>query len=371
MKHLIFNELLILRKDKKSQLLGLLLLVGAIAFSFAVSTFNLGNLPQAKQEEVYNIQGSMDTVSEMERISENPSKKYATLLKQESLLTRQQMTLIVELDNTYLEKEAALNDLQLEITEDPEFADSLPYIPPRYELEGIQVTNRYLSQHQLARATTNLNGVNYTIYFSFFLILGLSLLVALFSTDILLSDQNHTTVIQGFPVSKTKRIWAKIITFAILIYLLVLVSLLIGFITMSLRYYQGSLNYPVSIYLFQTYRALPFTTYLMILAVMMPFVIIFGLLFAALLNLVTKNSYLTLFIQLACFFIPYFIPQLSRYTFWLPFDYLNLKRVLTGELAFNSQLPQLDLVTGLLSLSSWILFLTLGLQFAQRERTRI
>lgn len=368
MKNLILNELNIYLKDRKTQSLSLALIIVACFFTFIVSQANLGNLGQKTKDEIHAVKGSLDTISEADRLNPAGSRKYELLVKQESLISILQMSLIMEMNDTYLKKEANLNELQLQLSHDPAFADTLSFIPPLNQLEITRVTNQYLKTNNLPRAVNNLSGVAYTIFFSSLLLTILSVIIIFFASDILISDYEHQTVIRGFPVSQTKRIWAKIITRGSLLYLNISLALLVGFITMSWRFESGPFDYPVGLYVSAGFTALPFSQYLIVLAISIPSLIMFILLMSTCLNILTKNLYLTLFIQLALFILPNFIPLINQLTYLLPFNYLNLQRVLTGELANVTGRPQLDFIFATLVFISWSLLLSLLLHYLLKNQ---
>lgn len=367
MKNLILTEFVLYRNNRKVQLLAFLVILFSIAGTFFVSSLDIGNLAKIKKNEIQQIRGSLETISESDRAKQVGSQKYQTLVTQESLLSTQQMTIIMENNPLYLNTEKELTDLQLTMSEQDSYQDITGFLPSINQLLQTQVTTNYLIKHQLTKPFNTLTGINYTYFFLSLLGLSLSLIVCLFSCDILIDDFERPSLVRGYPVPTSKRIWAKLLLLASLIFFLVLSTLVLGFAVMSTRFVTGQLNYPQAVFIsYNHFVPLGFGYFLLLFLGLSVLVIVFCLLLSVLLNMLTRSLYLTLFIELLLIGLPNYFSQLNRLTFFLPFTYLNLTDLLSGKLAYSANQPLLTPVTAFIVLSCWIILLAIIIHNSQR-----
>lgn len=368
MKNLIFNELRIFSRNYKVKLLVLVLITLGLVGTFAVDSLNIGNLEKAKKIEAQAVNGALKNISEKERLATPKSELANSLISLESLISKQQMALITENNQLYLAKEAEITDLQLSLIGQNKSLDLQSFFPPSFQLAGDKVINQYLVKETIPKNFNLLNGVSYTMFFSSLLLTFWSIFLFILYADILTEDFEHDTLLKGLPYLFSQRLWAKIWLQFLFMLLALFLAISGAFLTMSLRYSVGDVSYPYSIYFNHNYHAIPFRLYLPLVFIIIACLTLFILLFSVCLNLLTKNSYVTLFIQFSTYFLATLWPLSNKYLVFSPIPYLNAQAILTGETAVTAGLPSIDLLTGLLILCAWIILLSLVIHFVTANR---
>ena len=128
--------------------------------------------------------------------------------------------------------------------------------------------------------------------------------VLLSGSEMLVYEQRHRTVVNGFPLSFMKKINSKISIHFIQIIMFLVIGFLLGGIFASRKFGVGDFSYPILIYRNGSFEAIATVDYLLYVFLAMALITILLLYLSVLLNLIFKNAYANVLIGLGVFLLP-------------------------------------------------------------------
>lgn len=152
--------------------------------------------------------------------------------------------------------------------------------------------------------------------------------LSFYTSGIMIEDFRHTSILKGYPVRFDKYVIAKSMTKLALI---VGFIALIFIISLPLIYFKGlgDTAYPVVVFNGELV-VYSIVQYIGMCIINMIVIAVFTMLLSIILNVLLKNMYLTLFIQLILFFMPVLFPSLISVLPYNPFHFLNFNMILEG-----------------------------------------
>ena len=153
-------------------------------------------------------------------------------------------------------------------------------------------------------------------------------LLSFYTSGIMIEDFRHSSILKGYPVRFSEYVISKSFT-----KLLIIVGfiVLIFIVSLPLIHYKGIgvSDYPVVIYNGESV-AYTIPQFILLCVGIMLIISIFTLLLSIIFNMVFKNMYITLFIEMLLFFLPIIFPSLVSLIPYNPFNFLNFNMILEG-----------------------------------------
>ena len=307
-----------------------------------VTTEDLGNATKENSSEYQSLSSALIKFQNVDATENgNGSELYRNLVLQRRLVSTQNMALIMDLPEIYLNSSIELAVLRADAYELDGYDDVAMYLPSKTENQFKLVFYQYVKKTELSLSVDSLSYFPFLAYL--FGVLGSVWFVfmSLYSCGIMMEDFRHTSLIKGYPVTFDKYVIAKCIS-SMLIVGVILLELFVC--SLPLIYFNGSGNpsYPIAIFdgIVQIY---PLYKYLVVAIVYMISISIFTILLSVILNVLLKNMYLTLFVELLMFIFPLLFPSLMNLVPFNPFNYLNFISVLDGQ---ANDLPEPVILNG-------------------------
>ncbi|MBP2058929.1 hypothetical protein J2Z60_002120 [Lactobacillus colini] len=337
-------------KSKKNIYLGLILLLISCLLLFVVENKKLGE--GATSWESYHESVSQNI--KYFQLNSLKEKKYQTtynnLNKQSALLAQLENSQVFDNPKSYFSSSIELINTMLEGYKNNYKGASSLTIMSKTKLYQLRAVYKYLSDNNIPIALSSTKSSTYLIYL--LTILGgiIYFLIVLLVSDVWMPQIRHATILHNVPYQlKTRVIGVNIVTLAITLSELLL-SLLAAFLLAGLKNGFSTIKYPTSVY-FKDFSALPVWLYVILFIFYVAVVCVFATNLAILLNKITKNIYLTIFVSLGMYFLSY-IP--SKWIYLLPAPYLNITNVYNGQLATSvNTLVPLNFLAGIAILLIW------------------
>lgn len=346
-KYTLFEMKLVLH-NRKNWLLGLFLLLLFPVFFISYSQSDPVSLEDEKREEADMINAVLNIYPESYRETPEGEEVYENLLEQSSLINYQIYYFWMgDPAEEYIEDGLALNELRLRVHElgnkgVPEWG-----IKPEKEILKENALLRYIEEHGLPIETETLVTSQYLpvvlqimggLLFYFFVLIS--------GSEVLVSEQRHRTVINGFPLSFMKRITSKIGIYFTYIYTFLVLGLLLGGYVAYRKAGFGDFSYPVLFYRNYGFAAISTTSttrYLLYVLLAMALITIMTLFLSILLNILFKNAYANILIGFGLFLLPDLLRTVGVESAFLnPIKYVEISKVLSGDLAVQLGNGQID-----------------------------
>ena len=250
-----------------------------------------------------------------------------------------------------------LNELRLELHRRGNKGIQKEYIIPIDEIQKENALYRYHKEHELSLIQDPFKASNY-IPVALRLISGVMfcLLVLFAGSSMLVNDQQHPSVVYGFPISFMQKAISKVGVHFVQIMLFLSASILIGGYYVSRKTGWGDFRTPVLIYQDADYIAVSMLRYLFLMFVAFGLIALLLLFAFLLINIVTKNLYAAIVILLFILLSPQLLLAAGVETNWLyPLKFIDIGAVLSGELAKEYGIEQLDFKRAY----SWLVVLNL------------
>ncbi|RPF52236.1 hypothetical protein [Aquisalibacillus elongatus] len=341
-KYTLF-ELKLLISNKKHLLIGLLLLLFfPLLFIQQTNETHITVKEQKEAEKevvdsaIYQMEAIQDSSPEFQAMHENLLQQLSTL--------NMQIYYINENRELFIEEGYRLHDLRLEAHEQGNTGIPEDNIYPKEKVESDLDMLSYLDQHNLP-IETNPNTTSQFLVTSVDMISGLLLLtiVLISGSEILTMERRHETVMSGIPITFFKKMIVKVKIHFLYIMTTLVLGLCIGGWLANNQVGFGSFQQPITIYQNGDMTIVPVSQYLtyMFLAIIVTTLLI--LILSVLLNLLFNNAFVNLIAGLGIFLIPMLLtPALEYVPFLRPFTYVDMSKVLSGELAETLNQPGLD-----------------------------
>ncbi|WP_100010303.1 hypothetical protein [Lentibacillus sediminis] len=295
------------------------------------------------------------------------SPLYRNLISQSSELANRTLGLVMEDDDTYIQGAIELTKVRDEAYTMEGFQDVAEFIPTHRQNQLDQALFTSIQSQNAPLLVDNSNFPTYIILLLLVLGYGWYLLVGILTSDILLDEEDHKSVVNGYPFTMASKLSAKILSYLIFVFALLIFTFAIT-ITAASIIYDINLTYPVAIfngYYFTIdvwqYIGLAFLYFICLSLVAISFSII--------LNYYFKNLYIVIFVHFFFFFLMQLLPAAGKWLWFLPFNYLNFSTVIDGQAAEMAGSRMITLNTGffVLFITICLLFLFIYWQFYRRQ----
>ncbi|MFJ7936498.1 hypothetical protein [Sporosarcina sp. NPDC096371] len=244
----------------------------------------------------------------------------------------------------YIEDGLRLNQLRLRVHELGNKGIPENLVIPEEEILREDALLRYLQKHQLPLQPESfvasrylvvaLHAMSGLLFYFFVLVSG---------SEMLVYEQRHRTVVNGFPISFMKKINSKISIHFIHIFTFLVLGLFFGGVFVAGKSGIGNFSSPVLIYSDGGYEAISTVHYLLYVLLAMALITIMLLYLSALLNLIFKNAYANVLIGLGLFLLPDLLMTVGVESAWLyPIKYVEFSNVLSGDIANQLGNAQID-----------------------------
>ncbi len=348
----MLKTLFILEKTDKKNIFSILLVaifvIGMVVF---VNAEDLGNSTKEKSGEYQTVKMALNKFQKEDASEDGDgSDLYKNIVKQYHSVSKQVMALKTDRPQLYFDAAIDLTELRRQAFEMEDYERVANNLPTKIENELDYAYYQYLKKNEL---DLSLNTFNFFQFFAFlFSVVGAIwfVFISLYSSNSMIEDFRHTSLIKGYPISFGQYVLAKCMT-SMGIVIIFIIELVVC--SLPLIYFKGlgDAAYPVSVFTGEV-TIYTIAQYVTVSVLYMIFIAIFTILLSIILNVLLKNVYLTLFVQLLLFIFPTLFPSLVKLMPYNPFNYLNFTSVLRGD-ALNLENP--------VALSSGDGLLTLGI----------
>ena len=198
-----------------------------------------------------------------------------------------------------------MNELRLELHRRGNKGIQKEYIIPIDEIQKENALYRYHKEHELPLIQDSFKASNY-IPVALRLISGVMfcLLVLFAGSSMLINDQQHPSVVYGFPISFMQKAISKVGVHFVQIMLFLSASILIGGYYVSRKTGWGDFRTPVLIYQDADFIAVSMLRYLFLMFVAFGLIALLLLFAFLLINIVTKNLYAAIVIYAIYIIVP-------------------------------------------------------------------
>lgn len=259
----------------------------------------------------------------------------------------------------YIEDGLEINRLRLKVHELGNAGIPEHLITPKEEILKEDALLHFIKENKLPIESDSFM-TNHYVTNVLGMVSGILLLVIVLisGNEILLYELKHPSVLRGIPLSFMKKVTGKVLAQGVFLYTFLIIGFLIGNLYLSNSLTHNGFSFPVLMYQDENYIAVSTSQFLLYLFLGFCIVIILLLLLSILLNMLFRHAFLNILIGLGIFLLPD-LSMTGGYqaTFLHPIKFVDINRVLTGELAVQLNNPAIDLWTVMVTLSLMCLFL--------------
>lgn len=352
----------IARKSKKNILLMGLLVVFMIFFVLVVEAQNIGNTYRQWRSYYESIEVNVGYFDSSSLRKRQYKETYDNLNQQQGYISGLQNGEVMDDPQSYLEGSIELLQAMLKGYSNNYVGASTLNVMPKYQIHQRLVTYKYLHKHHIPVAMNSKTSSTYLIYILNLVAVFIFLYILLISSDIWIVKFDHKTVLEDIPYRVEDEVKGKTAINMVLVMIPLLISLVGAYIFAGVRNGFYSLNYP-NVFYFNKIRAIPLWLNCLLFLLYTAILVIFVTSLTLLLNQITKNVYLSIFIGIAIYVLSYLPGKLLKLIFWLPSPYLNVNAIFSGTVASITGFKWLNFVTGALILLIWSAILMLCFRY--------
>lgn len=333
----------------KNAFVGAFILLFFVLSLFYQSHTEYETLKQVKKQEADALNATLNQFPDELRETKEGKRAYDNLTEQASLVGMQIYYLTQDdARQDYIEDDHKLTKLRLDAIKQGNVGvpDNLAFSKEYVSQEDTRI--RYIEKHQLPLEVSNLSVSGY-LPNALDVISGplFCLLVLVAASEMIVFERKHQSVVNGIPVSFITKIHSKILVHFISIFGFLLIGLLLGMITSWTRYEWGDFLSPMMVYTNGDFEAVSTTRYLLAELLGFALTAILLLYLSVLLNLLVKNSYMTVFVGMVFILLPDFWIWAGRTVHWIyPVKFTAVSDVLSGEMAMIYKRTHMDYTHG-------------------------
>ena len=323
--------LFILEKtDRKNIFTCLFLALCIIGIVVYANATELGNPIKEKSMGSISVKVALNKF-QIEDASEegDGSDIYKNIVKQYYTYPKQGMALKTERPDLFIDTAIELTELRKQAFEMNDYEIVAGNLPSKIENELDSSYYQYLKKHNLVLSFGSLSFYPFLAFL--FSIVGSIwfILICIYTSNIMIDDFRHTSLIKGYPIAFSKYVLAKCITSMSIVFIFIIE--LIAF-SLPLIYFKGlgQASYPVAVFNGEV-TVYPIYKYIAVSIVYMVCLALLAILLSVILNVLLKNVYLTIFVQVILVTIPILFPRLVEVFPFNPFNYVNFPSVLKGD----------------------------------------
>lgn len=343
-KYLLFETKLLLH-NRKNWLLGIGLIMFFPLYYSQYSQISIKDMQMLKNEEAKHFHTVFNAFPEELWETAEGEAIYNNLTQQSSLINMQRFYLWKKDDyDKYIEDGIKLNELRLELHELGNKGIHPNYVIPRDVIQKEMAILRYYLVHKLPLVPNPYVASNY-LPVALGMISGLSfcLFVLIIGSSMLLNDQQHRSVVGGFPISFMQKVGSKVSIHLLQIMLFLGLGVLVGGYYAARKTEWGNFITPVLIYQDMDFIAVSTMRYLTYMFIAFALIAIFLLLVFVLINVMTENLYATILTMLVILLLPDLMSVVDVKFNWLyPLKFIDISSVLNGDAAMEFGNGKLD-----------------------------
>ncbi|GEN82902.1 hypothetical protein SLU01_12140 [Sporosarcina luteola] len=343
-KYLLFETKLLLQ-NRKNWLLGIALILFFPLYYSQYSQIDIKDMQKLKNEEAQHFHTVFYAFPEELRETAEGEAVYTNLTEQSSLINMQRFYLWKKEDyDKYIEDGIKLNELRLELHELGNKGIHPNYVIPKDVIQKEMAILRYNKVHKLPLVPDPFVASNY-LPVALNMISGLlfCLFVLIIGSSMLLNDQQHRSVVGGFPISFMPKVSAKVAIHLVQVLLFLGLGVLIGGYYVAQKTEWGNFIAPVLIYQDMDFVAVSTIRYITYMFIAFALIALFLLLVFVLINVVTKNLYATILTMIVILLLPDLISVAGMKFNWLyPLKFIDISSVLSGEAALEFGNEKMD-----------------------------
>lgn len=339
-------ELRLLMSTKKNWLLGVALISFFPLYYLHYGGTEIKDQQQIKNEEAQLYSSVFNYLTE--ELLETPEGEeiYNNLTQQASLVNAQRFVLWKgDADNVeFIDSGLQLNELRLRIHElgnegIPDF-----YVIPKAEIYKESALLSYYKEHDLSLVSNPFVASTY-LPDALKVISGLlfSLFVLLIGSNMYLHDHQKRTVMGVFPVTFMQKVISKVSIHFLQTLIFLVIGVLVGGLFVSSKTGWGNFKAPVLLFEDGGFLAISTTRYLVYMFIALALIALLLLFSTALMNILTKNVYVSILTILLVLAIPTILNFAGFPTNWLrAIHFIDISSIMTGETALGMKSDTLD-----------------------------
>ncbi|MGG0669395.1 hypothetical protein ABE073_12765 [Lederbergia citrisecunda] len=343
-KYLLFETKLLLH-NRKNWLLGIGLILFFPLYYTQYSQLDIKDMQRLKNEEAEHMFTVFNAFPEDLRETAEGEATYNNLTQQSSSINMQRFYLWKKEDyDKYIEEGLKLNELRLELHELGNKGIHPNYVIPKDEIQKDMAILRYYKVHKLPLVPDPFVASNY-LPVALNMLSGLlfCLFVLIIGSSMLVNDQQHQSVVGGFPISFMQKVSGKVAIHLVQVLLFLVLAVLIGGYYIAQKTEWGNFITPVLIYQDMDFVAVSTIRYLTYMFIAFALIALFLLLVFVLINVMTKNLYATILTMIVILLLPDLISVTGATFNWLyPLKFIDIGSVLNGEAAAEFGNEKLD-----------------------------
>lgn len=333
-------------KFKAAFIVLILTIIGCLTY-LNKGIFN--DLEGSTASEVVSLNSALDQFRKVDATdSEHASPLYKNLIQQSNDLANRTLGI-------------TFNDSETTIEGSLELAKERNKI---YEMNGFEEVEEYIPSFRLNVLDTvkyeALDKENKSVYFKnnnfpsyillVFTVLGYFwyLYCGILSSDILLNDERHSSIVKNYPFTMAEKLLVKTLNYIVLLVSFltigIIVAILIGVIKFDSDFY-----YPIAI-LGTGFQTVSVTSFIVISWIYLIILTIIAVLVSVVLNYFIKNLYIVIFIHIGIFMLGNLSGAITKLTWMLPYHYLNYTNLFSGVIFEQSDTLKSNILFGGISL---------------------
>lgn len=347
---------LVERTDKKTLFALLAIAIFSLAISIYSYQIDLGNPIAEKSNESLTVKVALNKFQVVDATENGPgSPLYKNVVQQDHAYTKQGMALKVERPELYLESALRLTQLRKDAFTMDEYDKVADIMPQMIENELDYYYYSYLAQLDSPPPFEAYSYTQFLMYLLGFVGAFWFLIIAVYSSNIMIEDFRHTTLIKGYPIAFDRYVLAKVLVTWSITCLFVL-TLLVFSLPYGFLGDWGALSSVISVWNgeVEIHSVLSYSSFAIGYMLLLSLVAIVS---SVILNVLVRNVYITVFIQLGLVALPLMFPRLASLVPWYPYHYVNFPALLRGESLLGAYPAELSASMGLIILSIYLVLL--------------
>ena len=321
---------LIIERSNRSNLYSFLFVIALIAgFMYIASDENFNN---PLNESTSEYQSASSAISKFEVVDVNAvnfdGNLYGSLTRLRQALSLKLAALKAENEDMLYSGLTRVIEFREEVYASKQYPLVRDQIPAKIHNDNERIMLETLIEKEIVYKQDPLQYWQFLLAVFAFIGIAWFPLLSFYTSGIMIEDFSHSSILKGYPVRFSQYVISKSFTKLLMIFSFII---LIFIVSLPLIYYKGigEADYPVIIYNGESI-AYTIPQYILLCISIMFIVAIFTLLLSIILNMVFKNMYITLFIEMLLFFLPIIFPSLVSVVPYNPFNFLNFNMIIEG-----------------------------------------
>lgn len=370
MKDYFFFELNLFMKQKKTTIFAVTLIIFLISIIIAITFEGLGDEEKKLAEDLTQTRIVTQQVQNYSADDEETSNFIENLYLQQNLIASKSNGITFNNDSWFIDSGIKLAELRHSMLGNELFNGMPDSLLPQEDVILRELVELEEIQNQSVPVQVNLKSATGVLKSSLFYFGYLAFFFTLvFGSNIMTDDFNHSSMVESYPVNRLRKIFIKLFINSFSIMGIIVLILLIMCIILSFIWDFGDLSYPTGVYLFGSFKAIPFWFYILLFSFYYFILIMHALVLSMVLNLVLKNTMATILVGLILFITPYLYNPSTNYFVFLPFHYYNITSLFNGTFATKIS-PNMHIGLGSIILIIYMIFLIVLIVHIQKRNIK-